>query len=188
MKEIEGRYLPDREIAYRYTAAMLFSQETELNLKAILYTIDHSFVDLEDTLDENRTHQPRTFDQFLIKATSGLLQEKMRKAGVTWPKKVWKIMDEAVATRNRLAHDYLQNLNIPAPNEEQHEAILDDLNRRVIVLYQAMRITRETRNKIEKMSEEQHERLNDMMREFGVEPSEINKGLWQNKDQDNEDG
>lgn len=185
MKKSDGRHLPDREIAYNYTAAMLFGQEIELNMKALLHTINYSFSDLEDTLQEDQIQRFKTFDQFLVKATAGSLQEKMLKAGVIWPKEMWKLMNEAIATRNYLAHEYLEQLNLPPPNEEQHEAIIHDLNTRIIVLYRALIVTRETRNKLEKMSEDQHDRLNNMMRELGINPMEINKGLWRNKDKKN---
>jgi len=187
MKGKEGRYLPDKEIAYRYTAAMLFGQEAELNMKAILHTIDYCFADLEDTLQQKELERFKTFDQFLSKATSGSLQAKMRSAGIAWPKKVWKLMDCAITTRNELAHEFLVRLQLPPPNDEQREAILSELNERVILLYQAMMITRNSRKNIEKMSIDQHDRLNSMMRGFGIEPSEINKGLWHNKEE-NEEG
>ncbi len=78
MEDSEDRYLPDKEIAYRYTAAMLFGQEAELNMKAILHTIDYSFTDLEDTLKEGTI---KSFEGFLSKATAGTLNAKMRAAG-----------------------------------------------------------------------------------------------------------
>ena len=130
---------------------------------------------------EKELEQSKTFDRFLDKATAGSLQAKMRKAGITWTKQMFKLIDKAIATRNKLAHEFLVQLHLPPPNDEQHEAILSDLNERIIILYQAMIITRESRKNIEKMSEEQHERINSMMRGFGIEPLELNKGLWKNK-------
>jgi len=182
MNTPKDRYLPDKEIAYRYTNAMLFGQEMELNMKAILHTIDYSFDDLEDSLHKSQLQQHKTFDKFLEKATAGSLREKLRNAGIMWSKKMLRIIDKAIATRNNLAHEFLVQLHLPPPNDEQHEAILNDLNERITILYQAMRITRESRKNIEEMSEEQHERINSMMREFGIEPLELNKGLWNNKD------
>ena len=179
MKE---RYLPDKEIAYRYTNAMLFGQEMELNMKAILHTIDYSFDDLEDTLREEQLKRSKTFERFLEKATAGSLQDKLRQTGISWTKPMSKLIDKAIATRNKLAHEFLVELHLPPPNEEQREAILSDLNERIVILYQAMMITRVSRKNIEKMSDEQHERINSMMKGFGIELSELNKGLWHNKD------
>jgi hypothetical protein len=184
MKESDGRYLPDREIAYNYTAAMLFAQETEVNMRAILHTIDYSFSDLEDTLHGGELKRFRTFDRFLDKATTGSLKAKMRDAGVIWPEEAWDLMERAGTTRNELAHFHLERMNLPPPSDEQRDAILHDLSERAILLYSAMRITRDTRTRIEKMSDDQHERLNAMMQEFGVDPSKINKGLWENRHRD----
>lgn len=177
------KMLPDREIAYNYTAAMHFAQHFEVNLKAILHTIDYSFEDLEESLNPGELKRFKTFERFVDKATAGALKTKLMHVGVSLPEKAWALLDEACETRNDLAHKYLERLRLPPPNEEHRDAILKNLQGRAILLYQAMMITQTARQKLEETSERQHQHMNDFLKECGIDPSSINKGLWDNKTQ-----
>ena len=177
------RLLPDREIAYNYTAAMFFAQNLEVNLKAILHTIDYSFEDLEDALHPSETKRYKTFETFLHKATTGALKTKLLQVDFNLSEQAWDLLNDACQTRNQLAHRYLQELRLPAPNEEHRDAIIKDVQHRAILLYKAMMITDIARKKLEKVSETQHLYINEFLSECGVEQNKINKGLWENIDE-----
>jgi hypothetical protein len=91
-------------------------------------------------------------------------------------------LDDACKTRNDLAHTYLERLQLPPPNKEQRDAIIKDLQSRAILLYQAMMITQITRQKLEERSERERQHHNDFLRECGVDPLQVNKGLWENRE------
>ena len=122
----------------------------------------------------------KTFDQFRDKATLGTLKKKLIEVGLRLPDKAWRHIEEAVTLRNELAHRYLFGIKLPAPNEEHHEAIVTELQKHALFLYQAMMITATALEKLEERSNRQHEVWNEFLKECGMKPEEVKKGLWKN--------
>jgi len=177
----EDRFIPDREIAYNYTAAMQFAQQFEDNLRGILHTIDWAFVGLDESLSDSEARRFKVFERFIEKSTSGSLKQKMFEVGVKLPDKAWTHIDQAIRVRNILAHKYLLDLRFPAPNDEHYEAIIKELQGHAICLYQAMMITGTALETLEKTSNRHHEIWNEFLKELNLEQNNINKGLWKNK-------
>lgn len=161
---------------------MLFAQEAEVNLRAVLHTIDYSLEELASLLNEGEQRRFRSFEKFIDKATVGALRQKAQASGLRLPEEAWKALQEACEKRNELAHHYLEQLPLPPPSDQHHEAILSDLKAHAVVQYQSMMITRTARDKIEGLSNERHERLECLMDGIGVGREGINRGLWENRE------
>ena len=187
MSTTPDRLLPDHENAYHYTVGMLFAQELEDNLKAILHTVDYSFEDLDGVLSEKEREAYKTFGRFLDKATAGTLKNKMTKAGIPWSKEACDLLDRAIRTRNELAHSYLRQLERPPSGPEEQCRIIHGLQQKAKLIFQALTLARATRAILEKRSNEQHQRLNELMRNLDIDPDRPNKGLWETRTGENAD-
>ena len=160
------RFLPSREIAYRYTAAMCFAQQLELDLRAILHTSIYHDWGVEIELDENQLKRFETAEGFIDEATLGSLIEKLEKTAIVKPLEAFKTLKNACPHRNELAHRFLAQQNFGVMTKKDEAKIIDRLREMSIELYQALRITGSLRAQAERLSDEEHKKMLDIFGEF----------------------
>ena len=172
MKKPNEHYLPSRDISYAYAVAMYFAQRFEIDLRAILYTADyHGWIpDIE--LSEADKKRFRDAESLVDGATCGKIIEALRKSDWIKDKKALAIFERACSHRNKLAHNYLANLDFDHLTKTKEDEIILGLYRLTHELYGGLIITRALRERCEIEADKLHASLNDFMKDFGIESYE----------------
>ncbi len=165
-------YLPSRAISYAYTAAMHFGQQLEVNLKAILYAADFHGWGADIKLEEAQLKRFKDTGGFIDGATCGQIIEKLRATGVIPDTRAWKAFERACAHRNKLAHIFLTEQDFGALTKQSEAAIIRELHEMTVDLYQALLMSRSVRERAEHLADEDHKKIQSMMKELGIEDYE----------------
>lgn len=164
-----SEFLPSREFAYNYTVAMWFAQQFEFNLRAIIHTLEYNEWIGELPLKVEQKDRFKTPEQFIDKATLGLLIETLEKAGVVKSKspgaekKLWKMLNDVCPARNRLAHEYLAEHDFGKMTSEQCEKAIREIKRMALFFNLALKWSQTTRETLERMSDEQNKKTNEVL-------------------------
>jgi hypothetical protein len=158
--------LPSGLVSYAYTVAMHFSQQLELNLRAILYTTDYHGWGAGVEFDESQRKRFKDTETFIDKATCGLIIEKLKAVGVIEDRRAFRIFERACTHRNKLAHFFLAEQNFNEMTKQKEMSLIRRLHEMTMDLYQALLISRSVRNQVERLAEESHTRLQAMFREI----------------------
>jgi hypothetical protein len=155
--------LPSRDLAYDYTVAMHFTQQLELNLRAILYTAEHhGFIDIPLTPEQEERY--KTPDGFIDNSTCGLLIQKLRGA-IRLKKSLWDSFDTACQHRNRLAHSLLAEQDFDALSATEEDALITELRKISMEIYKGLLISRAIRQQVDHHSDADHASMKQMMAE-----------------------
>jgi hypothetical protein len=166
----KDHFLPSRDVSYAYTVAMLFAQQFEQNLRAILYTADYHGWISELKLTEEEKARYKNAEGLIDSATCGKLIEALRKTGWIKAKKAFSVFERACQHRNRLAHSFLANHDFGSPTKEKDEELIKKLHLLSYDLYDGLVITRALRKKCEVEADKVQASLNEMAKEIGMEP------------------
>lgn len=153
------RTLPPRELSYEYTVAMNFGQQLELNLRAILYTADYHGWGRELKLTERQLKQFKDTSVLIDRATCGLIIEKLHSIGIIKSKEAMRSFEKACEHRNKLAHNFLSNLNFDTMTKTQEKEAISELHTMVLDLYPALQISRIFREKSEHEADKSHKSM-----------------------------
>lgn len=157
----EEHRLPSREVCYHYSVTMLFAQQFELNLRALLYVSDYHEWGKEMTLDEYQTKRFKIFENFIDDATCGALLAKLEQSQTvaTKHKDAWGIMKRACKHRNLRAHSFLAKQDFDSLTPEAETRLILEINNMSIDLYQAVLITRNLRRQAENLADENYHKM-----------------------------
>jgi 2-oxoglutarate dehydrogenase complex dehydrogenase (E1) component-like enzyme len=164
--ELEKEYMPTPDIACAYTSAMLFAQQLELNLRAILYTADYHGWGSEITSDmtPDQLKRFKNSDGFIDDATCGSLIEALKRTGIIKEaKKTWTAFGHACSDRNKLAHSFLAEQNLDGQTKQAKTKTITCLNEMKTRLRRALVISGKMRWDLEREADKFHE---SSMKEF----------------------
>jgi len=164
----EEHQLPSREIGYAYAVTMLFAQQFELNLRALLYVTDYHAWGEEMTLDEPQSKRFKTLDRFIDEATCGALREKFKQSKTVFHGEAWSAFERACKQRNRLAHSFLAEQDFDSFTPEDETRLLSEVHSMMIDLYRALLMTRSLRSQAEHFADEEHRQMSETMKVLGV--------------------
>jgi hypothetical protein len=151
---------PSREIAQAYTEAMLFAQQTEQNLRAILYAAKYHGWGSEIELDEKQLERHKSLEGFIDEAALGSLIKAVKTTGLIEMKPAaWKLFNNSCQFRNELAHRFLAEQNFDDMPEQKEKEIIRRLSEKNIELRFALTVSKRIRRKLEAMADEVHETM-----------------------------
>ncbi len=165
----KDHYLPSRKISHAYAVAMHLGQQLEVNLRAVLYAIDHHGWGSGIELDRKLVERFKDTEGFVDRATCGLIIEKLRATGVIRERRVWNSFERACACRNKLAHSFLADQDFGSISVQRESEIIRRLHNMSIDLYSAVLISRAAREKAELLADEHHKWMRDFMRKLGID-------------------
>ena len=128
---------------------MHYGQQLELNLRAILYTVDYHGWGAQIELDESELKRFKETDAFIDKATCGKIIEKLRQTEILKDTGAVEAFEAACEHRNKLAHSFLAELDFDAMTNQKENDIINRLLSMALDLYRALRISRAVRERAE---------------------------------------
>jgi hypothetical protein len=164
--ELEKECMPSPEIACSYTSAMLFAQQLELNLRAILYTADyHGWgAEISSDMTPDQLKRFKNSDGFIDDATCGTLIEALKRTGIIKNgRKTWTAFEVACRYRNKLAHSFLAEQNFDGQTKQAKMEIILCLIEMTAGLRRALVISRKMREELERLADKFHK---SRMKEF----------------------
>jgi hypothetical protein len=166
---VKSNRLPGRELCYNFAIAMYFGQQLEVNLRAILYAIDYHGWVAGIELDKAQTERFTDTETFIDGATCGLLIKKLRDSGLIPNQRAHKAFVRACEHRNKLAHTFLSQQNFDTMTEQLEGAVVQQLQRMALDLYQAVVISRAVKQRAEIQSDVEHKLMRELMQECGID-------------------
>jgi hypothetical protein len=161
--------LPTKRIAYAFAVGLHLAQHVELNLRAIIYTLDyHGWIE-ELPPQQAQPSRFKDADEFIDTATLGALSTALEKTGaiktVTARKKGgWKtILQTACEHRNELAHRYLAKQDFDSLTQTREDEIVRELELMAVRLSHALTLTDSILAQLEKRSDEENRRMNQLL-------------------------
>ena len=167
-KSPEEHRLPSRDVGYAYAVTMLFAQQFEHNLRALVYVTDYHAWGEDMPLDEPQRKRFRSFDRFIDQATCGALRDKFKQSKTVLHKDAWTAFERACKHRNRLAHSFLAEQNFDSFTPDDEARLLIEIHSMTIDLYRALLMTRSLRRQAEHLADEDHKSLSETMKILGV--------------------
>lgn len=154
----EEHRLPSQAVCYAYSVTMLFAQQFELNLRALLYVADYHEWGAEMTLDDDQTKRFKTIENFIDDATCGALLTKLEQNQklASKHKDAWETLKRSCKHRNLLAHGFLTKWDFDSLTPAGEASLLLEINNMTIDIYQAVLITRSLRRQAESLADERH--------------------------------
>ncbi len=161
--------LPTKRIAYAFAVGLHLAQHVELNLRAIIYTLDyHGWIE-ELPPQQAQPSRFKDADEFIDTATLGALSTALEKSGAikTDParkKMGWKrILEIACEHRNELAHRYLAKQDFESLTQTREDEIVRELELMAIRLSHAFTLTGNVLAQLEARSDEKNKRMNQLL-------------------------
>ncbi len=160
--------LPSHDISYAYAVAMYFAQLLEINLKAFLYAANYHGWGEPIELNEWQAKRFKSTDQFIDKATCGIIIKKLEATGLIKCSDAWEAFNHACEHRNKLAHSFLAEQDFDKMTKQKEAAIIRRLDEMIDELKKAVIISKKNRVRAENSADAAHESLREFMREFGI--------------------
>lgn len=161
-----NEHVPNHEVAFKYTVAMHFGQQLELNLRAILYTAHYHGWGEEIALTEEQRCRYKATEGFIDKATCGAIIMALRKVGVITANQFLKFFERACAHRNKLAHTFLSEQDFSQMTKNEEMELANSLDQMEGDLYKAMRFSRAFRQIAESHADKDEKEMRTLLGEY----------------------
>lgn len=159
--------LPSSEIGYAYAIGMLFAQQLEVNLRALLYVTDYHAWGDEMTLDKSEKRF-KTLDRFIDKATCGALIKKLKSSKTVFDDDAWSSLERACEHRNRLAHSFLAEHDFVHFTSKDENQLLGEIHAMIKDLRRGLLVTRSLRRQTERLADEEDRQWAETMNVLGI--------------------
>lgn len=162
-------FLPTKRIAYAFTVALHFAQHFELNMRAIIHTLDyHGWI--EELPPRKKRKRYKDASVFIDKAFVRELIEALNKSEAvksnmeSSKEKQWKtILETACERRNRLAHTYLAEQDFDSLTGAWEDDIVRELDIMALEISHALKLAANIRERLEFLSDQRNGRVNELL-------------------------